>query len=107
MSDLTNHPQSHLFLALLFNGLRVTDSRLNEIAAEYLTRFGSQPVQRLVLVATGKRNSLGYRLRALEVIQRIVRLTEPNDFFDLNILLTDRNERIRKAVGKVLVKGSS
>ena len=55
-----------------------------------------------MLEAASKKNAVGYRLRALEVIRRIGVLPNPDDFMDLTTLLADRNERVREAAGCVL-----
>lgn len=71
MSDLATRSDPQLVLDLLLHALRVRDDRLNEIAAEILTRHGVRPVPELVRVAGCVKNPPGYRVRALEVLARI------------------------------------
>jgi hypothetical protein len=88
----------------MFHGLRVLDKEMNSVAIELLSTFGSKPVQRLVLVASSRKNPSSYRLRVLSALERIVTIyrLDTSSFLDLNVLLTDRNLAIREAVCRVL-----
>ena len=52
-----------------------------------------------------RKNPPGYRLRALEAVDRIGRLTSPGEFCDLNTLCHDRNPKVRDAAGRLIFSG--
>ena len=101
MTDLSERPDPQLMLDLMMRALRLRDQEQNALAAELLTRFGTRPVHRLVLVALGADNRPDHRIRALEVLARI---NPPygSEVGDLAALLHTGNKSVRQAARKLL-----
>lgn len=93
---------SELLLRLLFQAVRVNDAALNRAAAELLVQFGTKPVPRLIRVAVDRKNSRPHRLRALTLIGRIGKLSSPDDYQDLHLLLWEKDPILRELMLKVL-----
>lgn len=106
MSDIGTKPRGQLVIDLLFHALRVNDRAVNAHAAEVFRRSGPELARRLVLEAASRRNTLRHRLRVLGVIERVGRLSGPDDWLDLNVLAADRNPQIRDAAGRCLARHS-
>ncbi len=99
VTPLPERSQPELLLDLLMNGLRVREARLNEVASELLTRFGTLPARRLVAEAVREKNRPAHRLRALAVLARIADASglDVLDVMDLNLLRFARNGSVREA----------
>ncbi|MCE9560523.1 MAG: hypothetical protein K8U57_00580 [Planctomycetes bacterium] len=102
MSSLAERSRTDLVMGLVFDALRVNDARLNEAAAELLTRLGTDPVRRLVREAVSKKNSRPHRLRVMEVLARVGCVSCPEDLLDLSLLLNDRDANLREAARRFL-----
>lgn len=100
MPDLTELSEPRLMLDLIMGALRVRDPRLNELAAEVLTRYGDRSVQRLSLVAADAKNKPDHRVRALAVLARIGPPYGP-EMMDLSLLLRARHPSVRAAARKI------
>src|SRR5213596_925930 len=98
--------RQQLVVDLLFLSLKVKNAALNEHAAEVLRRTGPELTRRLVLEAASRKNSLGYRLRLLGVVERIGELSGVDDWVDLNLLAADKNPQIRHAAAGCLAAHS-
>ena len=102
MTNVTERSMPQLFFDLMFAGLRVKDERLNAIAVEVLARMDPPPLRRLVLEAASRSNSPGFRIRALEAIERIGEVSDPADVMDLMTIVRDRNAQVREAGVKLI-----
>ncbi len=91
-----------LMMDLMLAALRVSDERLNTIAAELIVRCGEEPVRRLCLMAVDRKNSPRHRVRLLGVIERIGTVADPADFMDLFGLICDENAEVRAAARKLV-----
>src|SRR5689334_4367454 len=92
-------------MADLFMGaLRANDEQLNALAAELVVRSGHGAMPRLVREACDRSSRPAHRLRLLEVIDR---LGPPfgEGYFDLHLLLRDRNAKVRKAAAELVGLG--
>ena len=101
MPDLTDRSEPRLMLDLIMDALRVRDPRLNDLAAEVLTRSGARSVPCLALVATDAKNKPDHRVRALDVLARIGPPYGP-ELLDLTLLLRARNQSVRAAARRIL-----
>jgi hypothetical protein len=92
-----------LILDLLLEALRISDDRLNKIAAEILSRFEEQPIKRLVLEAASSKNRPAHRIRLLRVIATIGIGSDPSNFYDLGFIVThEKNAAVRAAAAEVI-----
>ncbi len=106
MSDVATKSRTQLVIDLLFHALRVSDRAINEQAAEVFRRTGPELSRRLVLEAASKKNSVPHRLRVLGVIERVGRLSGPDDWLDLSMLAAEKNPQIRDAAARCLARHS-
>src|SRR5262245_2152526 len=82
--------------------LRVQNESLNTIAIELFGRFGQDAVRHLILEAADRENPPTHRLRLLQALDRIGAVTDARSFMDLNMLLHDRNPKIRDAAAYLI-----
>src|SRR5262245_54276561 len=101
MNDLAGRETPELLRELMLQALRVPDGFLNRLAAELLGRFGERPVRGLVLEAVSRKNTPAHRLRVLQVLLHVGRLSG-EDVMDLSVLLCDRNPRLRRTARLLL-----
>jgi hypothetical protein len=102
VTPLTECTRGELVLDLLLGALRVGDEHLNALATELLRRCGEAPVRRLVQEAADRKNRPAYRLRVLEAIRCIGRVTDLIAYLDLSVMSRDKNTDIRSAVAELL-----
>jgi hypothetical protein len=93
---------STLLMDLLLEALRVGNEEMNALAAELIVRCGDSPVRRLVLMAADPTNRPQYRVRILNVIRRIGIASNPDLFFDLSRLATDKHAEVRYAAVQLI-----
>src|SRR5262249_46114634 len=94
--------QGELLLDLLLGALRVRDEHLNALAVELLGRFGEAPIRRLIREATNRKNRPAHRLRVLQAIRRIGRVTDLAAYLDLSVLARDKHPAIRASAAQLL-----
>src|SRR5262245_35586825 len=102
MTPLADRPRGELVLDLLLGALRVGDEQLNALAVELLGRCGEAPARRLLREAANLKNRPAHRLRILQAIRRIGRVTDLASYLDLSVLAQDKHPGIRSAVAELL-----
>jgi len=104
VDDLSVKTRGQVLVDLMIHALRVTGDVLNAHAAHLLAQLGGEHVCRLVREAASRRNSPAYRLRLLDVIERIGELPTADDWLTLTVLAADKNLQIRHAAARCLVR---
>lgn len=104
MSDLSEKPPLQLLIDLLFLNLKHKDAVLNEHAAVVLSRMKGEPIRRLVREALRPGNGVPYRLRLLDVIERVGWVPTADDWMDLSVLASNKNPKLREAAARCVVR---
>src|SRR5262249_25541021 len=101
MDGVSSKSNQELMADLFMGALRANDEHLNALAAELVVRSGHGATPRLIRQARDRGNGPAQGLRLLEVIGS---LGAPfgDGFLDLNLLLRDRNARVRKAAAELV-----
>jgi hypothetical protein len=104
VSDLSEKPPLQVLIDLLLLNLRYKNAVLNEHAAVVLSRMTGEPIRQLVREALRPGNGVPYRLRLLDVIERVGWVPTTADYMDLSVLAASKNPKLREAAGRCLVR---
>jgi hypothetical protein len=102
VNTLAERATPALVVDMMFAALRVQNESLNALAIELFGRFGQKAVRHLVLEAVDRKNPPAFRLRLLRALDRIGAVRDATSIMDLNMLLHDRNPKIRAAAAYLI-----
>lgn len=102
MGPSTVLPLPLLLKSLLFESLRVTDDRLNDVALELIRCTGAAFHRDLIDGALDTKNRPKHRARLLKAVAGTRAVLEGETFFDVFSLLNDRHEEVCMAAADVI-----